>query len=216
MKNHDIVKLCADSLRVFLIDKHGIKLKSGHAHEIVAAFLGYKSAISLRQDTQYSITHLDQAEYILFDTSSIYVEERLKSLEGLPPDLPPSYILAEGIYPVLVAQDGVVEKLWPGFHDLAVAIGEDHLHQRMKPLGVDLKAINWIMDVKKEFKEDTVWMSVTLDYAATDGKRLSQGKVDITLPRLAGNIGYGRAEILPTFYSGQMRDPEFRLKLGIS
>ena len=47
---HDIPKLCADSLRSFLSDNHGIKLKSGHAHEIVAAFFGYKSKISLLAD----------------------------------------------------------------------------------------------------------------------------------------------------------------------
>ena len=77
MKNHDIVKLCADSLRTFLSEKHGIKLKSGHAHEIVAAFLGYKSAISLRQDMQCPISNLDQAEYILFDTPTALVERRI-------------------------------------------------------------------------------------------------------------------------------------------
>jgi hypothetical protein len=31
---HDITKTCADSLRSYLNHKHGIKLKSGHAHEI--------------------------------------------------------------------------------------------------------------------------------------------------------------------------------------
>lgn len=215
MKNHDIVKLCADSLRTFLIDKHGIKLKSGHAHEIVAAFLGYKSAISLRQDTQYPITHLDQAEYILFDTSSIYVEERLKSLEGLPPDLPPSYILAEGIYTVLVAQEGLVKKLWPGFHDLAVSLAEEALQQRIGHLRIT-PAPQWAIDVKKEFKPTEVLMSVAFDYPTNEGKQFRQAKIDITLPRIAGNIGYGKAEVVPTMYSGHMRDPDFRLKLGIS
>ena len=97
MKHHDIVKLCAGSLRAFLNDKHGIKLKSGHAHEIAAAFFGYKSAISLRQDTRYPISNLDQAEYILFDTPTALVEQRIKDLAGLPADLPPSYILADAI-----------------------------------------------------------------------------------------------------------------------
>ena len=39
----DIPKLCADSLRAFTKEKYGIKLKAAHAHEIVAAYLGYRS-----------------------------------------------------------------------------------------------------------------------------------------------------------------------------
>lgn len=215
MKNHDIVKLCADSLRAFLIDKHGIKLKSGHAHEIVAAFFGYKSAISLRQDTQYPVTHLDRAEYILFDTPGVSVEERLKSLDGLPADLPPSYILAEGVYSVLVAQEGVVEKLWPDFYDLSLSLAEEALQQRIGHLRMN-PAPKWIIDVQKEFKPTEVLMSVAFDYPTNEGKPFRQAKIDLTLPRIAGNIGYGKAEIVPTMYSGHMRDPDFRLKLGIS
>lgn len=216
MKHHDIVKLCADSLRTFLIEKHGIKLKSGHAHEIVAAFLGYKSAISLRQDTQYPVTHLDRAEYILFDTPTIFIEQRIKDLEGLPADLPPSYILAEAIYSVLVAQEGAVEKLWPSFRDLAVYLAEKPIHEKLRMLGIKLNTLQWIVDVKSGTTEDGLRMSVAFDQAIEGGKRSSYAKVDVTLSRVAGHIGYGRPEILPTFYSGHMRDPEFRLKHGIS
>ena len=215
MKNHDIVKLCADSLRIFLIDKHNIKLKSGHAHEIVATFFGYKSAISLRQDTQYPIAHLDRAEYVLFDVPNAFVEKRLKDLEGLSPDLPPSHILAEGIYTVLVTQESLIGKLWPSFYDLAVSLAEDALQQRIGHLRIN-PAPQWIIDVQKDFTAEAVWMSVAFDYHATDGKRLSQAKINITLPRVAGNVGYGKAEVVPTMYSGHMRDPEFRLKLGIA
>lgn len=213
MKHHDIVKLCADSLRTFLSDKHGIKLKSGHAHEIVAAFRGYKSAISMRQDKQCPISNLDQAEYIVFDTPTLLVEQRIKDLEGLPADLPPSYILAEAVYSVLIAQEGVVEKLWPTFRDLGLALAEnrmqDHMgHLRMNP------APQWKTNVELEATEAAVLMSVTFDYSTNEGKLFRQAKVDITLPRVAANIGYGRAEIVPTFYSGHMRDPDFRLKHG--
>jgi len=213
MKNHDIVKLCADSLRTFLSEKHGIKLKSGHAHEIVAAFLGYKSAVAMRQDTRCPITSLDQAEYILFDIPTSLVEQRLASLTELPPDLPPSYVLAEGIYSVLVAQERAGERLWPSFHDLAVFLGEAALQQQIGHLRMN-PAPQWIIDVEKEFTEEAVLMNVAFDYLATDGKRLSQAKINITLPRMAGNIGYGKATVVPILYSGHMRDPDFRLKHG--
>lgn len=215
MKQHDIVKLCADSLRTFLNDRHSIQLKSGHAHEIVAAFFGYKSAISLRQDMQCPITNLDQAEYILFETPKPLVDQRLKSLEGLSPDFPPSYILAETIYSVLVAREGAVEKLWPSFHDLAVSLAEEALQQQIGHLGIN-PAPQWIIDVQKEFMPTAVLMSVTFDYPTNTGKPLRQAKIGITLPRVAGNIGYGKPEVLPTFYSGHMRDPDFRLKHGMS
>ena len=39
----DISKLCADSLRALANEKYGIKLKSAHAHELVAAYFGYRS-----------------------------------------------------------------------------------------------------------------------------------------------------------------------------
>lgn len=215
MKQHDIVKLCADSLRTFLNDKHGIQLKSGHAHEIVAAFFGYKSAIALRQDMQCPITNLDQAEYILLDTPMLFVDQRLKNLEGLSPDMPPSYMLAEAIYSVLVAQEGVVDKLWPSFHDLAVSLAEESLQQQIGHLRIN-PAPQWILDVQKEFMPAAVLMSVAFDYLTNTGKLFRQAKITITLPRVAGNIGYGKPKVLPTLYSGHMGDPDFRLKLGIS
>ncbi len=169
MKNHDIVKLCADSLRTFLNDKHGIKLKSGHAHEIVAALLGYKSAISLRQDMQCPITNLDQAEYILFDTPTALVEQRIKDLDGLPVDLPPSYILAEAIYSVLVAQEGATEKLWPSFRDLAIYLAEQLIHEKLRMLGVKPDVLPWLIDVKGGTTADGLRMSVAFDHAIEGG-----------------------------------------------
>lgn len=55
---HDIVKVCADSLRNVLKDGYGYELKSGHAHEIIAAFLGYKSKSALLADKFYPLSNL--------------------------------------------------------------------------------------------------------------------------------------------------------------
>lgn len=44
-----IAKLCANYLRTFS-NNHGVKLKSGHAHELVASFFGYKSKAAMLAD----------------------------------------------------------------------------------------------------------------------------------------------------------------------
>ena len=206
---HDITKLCADSLRSYLNDNHGIKLKSGHAHEIVAAFFGYKSKIALLADKRYPLGDLGKAEFILLTPPTPFVDQRIKSLEGLPPELPPSYILAEGVYRVITGDRALLEKIQPSFQDLAVSLGEECLHRRMKPLGINPKDLQSIANVEMEATEAEVSLTVTFDSPVSS-------KVEIRLPRMAGNIGYGKPEIAPTFYTGQMRDPDFRLKHGIA
>ncbi len=124
---HNITKLCADSLRAYLNNDHSIKLKSGHAHEIVSAFFGYKSRIAMLADKNHPISNLNQAEFILLNPPTPFVDQRLKSLEGLPPDLPPSYILAEGVYPVITGDKDLLDKIWPTFRDLATYLAEERL-----------------------------------------------------------------------------------------
>lgn len=216
MKQHDITKICADSLRSFLNEKHGIKLGSSHAHELVAAFLGYQSRAALLTDTKFPISNLEKAEFILLNPPTPFVDQRLKSLEGLPPDLPPSYILAEGVYAPIVAEKSILEKIWPSFRDLAIAIAEDRGHEQLRMLGINPKDIDWITDVVIKATEFDVLMVVTFDYPTNTGKPQRQSKVEIKLPRIAGNIGYGKPEVTPALYSGQMRDPDFRLKHGIA
>jgi hypothetical protein len=211
---HDITKLCADSLRAFLSDNHGIKLKSGHAHEIVAAFFGYKSKISLLADETYPLAKLEQAEFILLNPPVSFVDQRIQSLEGLAPDFPPSYILAESIYSVITNDKALLEKIQPSFHDLALAFAKERLqqhigHWRMNP------APQWIIDVETETMESAALFKISFDYPTADGKRSRYSKVDIKFPRVAGNIGYGMPEIMPTFYSGQFRDPDYNPDFGI-
>lgn len=212
---HDITKTCADSLRSYLNEKHGIKLKSGHAHEIVAAFFGYKSKIALLADKQYPLSNLEKAEFVFLNPPTPFVDQRLESLEDLPPELPPSHILAEGIYPPIVAEAGILEKIWPTFRDLALTLAEERVqqhigHWRMNP------APQWITDVDIKATDVDVLLTVTFDSPMAGGKLSRYCKVDIRLPRIAGNIGYGEPDIMPTFYSGQMHDADFRLKHGIS
>lgn len=205
---HDITKLCADSLRSFLSDNHSIKLKSGHAHEIVAAFFGYKSKISLLADETYPLTKLDQAEFILLNPPVSFVDQRIQNLEGLAPDFPPSYILAEGVYSVITNDKGFLEKIQPSFNDLAIAFAKDRLQQHIGHLGMK-PTPQWIIDVTSDTTEALALFTVSFNYSTADGKQSRYSKIDIKFPRVAGNIGYGMPDIMPTFYSGQFRDPDY-------
>lgn len=210
---HSISKLCADSLRVYLNDNHNIKLKSGHSHEIVAACFGYKSKISLVADRRCPVDNLENAKFILLDPPLPLINQRLAALEELPADLPPSHILARGIYQGILDNEELSDKVIPNFQDLALSLAKERWHWHKGFLGIT-PSPEWLIEVEVENRETEVLMTVSYDYRANTGERLSDSTFDIKFPRVAGNCGYGEPEIHPTFYSGQMRDPDFRLKIG--
>ena len=71
-----ISKLCADSLRALVRDKYGIKLKAAHAHELVAAYLGYRSKNALLAEKKYPISDLANAERTLREyVEGLYQQE---------------------------------------------------------------------------------------------------------------------------------------------
>ena len=85
---HDIAKLSADSLRSYFIDKYGIKVKSGHAHEIVAAFFGFKSRIAMLADKNQIVNNweaefilLDPPIYFILDPTISLINQRLQNLQ---------------------------------------------------------------------------------------------------------------------------------------
>ena len=202
---HDITKLCADSLRSFTNDKYGIKLKASHAHEIVAAGFSYQSRAALLADITYPLSNLQQAEFILLDASLPLVNSRIQEL-GL--NLPDASILAEGFYSPLLSQKWISEKIWPSFRDLAAHLVEQRLQEwnrmwRMSP------AFEWDMDVETAHKPDGVVLTVHVGHSTEKGERLRDKKFIINLPRVAANIGYGTPSITETRYSGQFHDPNF-------
>lgn len=197
---HDITKLCADSLRSFLDTNYSIKLKSGHAHEIVAAFFGYKSRISMLADIKYPIGDMARAEFIVLRPDTPFVDQRLKGLEGLPPDLPPSQVLAEGVYSVITGDKELLGKIQPGFHDLALILAEENLRSEVWRL--DFGTMDWDKDVTIQESEGGVSMKVSLNYPTDTGEKHRYRKYDIRLPRIAANLGYGEPRIIPTQYTG--------------
>jgi len=211
----EITKACADSLRAFTQNNYGLQLKSSHAHELVAAFFGYASRAALIADKQYPINKLIDAEIIVLNHSAPLVDQRLKSLENLPLELPRRDILANGVYAPIVADKQFAGKIWPSLHEVAMALVEERA-QEFKMFGNNIGEMEWISDVDIKTTESHALMTVIFDYPAKTTKPLRYSKVDIILPRIAGSIGYTKFEVKPTFYHGHMTDPDFRLKHGIN
>ena len=73
----EISKLCADSLRTLASEKYGVKLKSAHAHELVAAYFGYGSKNALLADENHPISALAQAEIVVTMPDEFFNKRRM-------------------------------------------------------------------------------------------------------------------------------------------
>lgn len=203
MKQHDIDKLCADSLRSFLNQKQGIKLGASHAHELVAAFFGYQSRAALLADTKCPISNLNQAKIIVMAPDS-FIDERRKELEGLPPELPDSYTLGEGVYAPLFSKDQWASAFPPfrSFMSLVKFMAEERgLIESSNLYGVPR---HHILDVKDS--NEGVLLTVKHAYKADDGNMHVDAATKIELQRVAGRIGYGLARISEERGAGNARE----------
>lgn len=98
----DLVKSCSDALRTFVAQESpGSKLKASHAHELVAAILGFKSRAALRADTRFNINNLSSAEFFVPDVE--LVESRRQCLSGFPQTAPTSEDLCRHVVDHLAA-----------------------------------------------------------------------------------------------------------------
>ena len=189
-----ITKLCADSLRTFIDDKYGARLKPTHAHELVAAFFGYKSNASLRADEIAPISNLRQAEIIVLAPTAP-IDQRRQELEGLPDGLPDTYTLGEGVYSGLIAEKWILNTPWPVFELLAISFADGYLHQQ----GMANTYRSPLREgVKIEREESKVRLIVLRSYqvfTGGGGVRELQLTTTITLSRVAGYIGYGKPTI---------------------
>ena len=191
---HDITKLCADSLRAFTLNNYGIKLKSTHAHELVATFFGYQSRAALLADTKYPLSNLRQAS-ILVLAPTAPIDQRRQCLEGLSPDLPDTYTLGEGAYSGLIAEKWLLSVPWPTFELLAKFLADEYLRQQ-KMENIYRAPVR--EGVKIEREDDSVRLIVLRFYQLITGS-VTVREVNVTtaivLPRVAGHIGYANPEI---------------------
>ena len=210
----EIAKACADSLRAFTQNNYGFQLKSSHAHELVSAYFGYSSRAALLADKVFPIDNLTDAEIIILNSSTPLIDQRLKTLEKLPLGLPDSQLLAEGVYAPILADEQFSGKTWPSLHKVAMAIVEARV-QEFRMFGNNFGEMKWISEVDIKTTESGDLVTVQFDYPANMKKAQRYSKVEVSLARVAGRIGYTKIEVKPTFYHGHMTDPDFKLKHGI-
>ncbi|MCC7037245.1 MAG: hypothetical protein IT560_08035 [Alphaproteobacteria bacterium] len=201
----DITKLCADSLRAFTQNNHGIILKSSHAHELVAAYFGYKSRAALLADSKYPIGNLPQA-VIFVMTPDAFIDQRRTELQGLPPDLPDSYKLGEGVYVPLFAGKSWTSHFPPfrSFDKLAKYMVEtsDVYQQAFQFYGK--VPMHHIVSVRDE--DAGVTVNVLHTHKISAEEVLVDGETTINLPRVAGHIGYGAPSLSLETRSGMERE----------
>jgi hypothetical protein len=186
----EITKRCADSLRSFSQNKFGIQIKSSHAHELVAAYMGYSSRAAMLADAKCPITNLKQAD-ILVLTPTALIKERRAELKGLPENLPDD--IAEGVYLPLYDEKWILHKIWPTFEELGKALADQHF--KSKPAYFrDLRVQR--QGVKLEFDNDGVIILVFREYVSPSltlslMRNVTRGVVDVfNVKRVACHIGY--------------------------
>ncbi|OKS88700.1 hypothetical protein [Mucilaginibacter polytrichastri] len=190
----DITKRCADSLRTFTQNNYGIQLKSSHAHELVAAYMGYSSRAALLADNKCPITNLREANLLIL-TPTAPIKERRTKLEGLPENLPDD--IAEGVYLPLYDEKWILHKIWPTLEYLGKALADQHIQS--KPLFYRDQAVQR-EGVKLEFHNGEVAIAVFREYVSpsltlSSMRNVTRGVVDVfQLRRVACHIGYVLAD----------------------
>ncbi len=205
----NIAKLCADSLREFSREKYGIKLKAAHAHELIAAYLGYRSKNSLLADTKYPISNLSQADIVVMIPDD-QIDRRREKLKELPSELPDSYTLGEAVYSALFSEELWSSQLPPfkNFHKCAGYLLENnhaYLNTFQHYRDIPKKHIVQVVETT-----DSVVLTANHIKIVTDEEGIQFGESTITLPRIAGRIGFAEPRIMPTIRTGGRR---FRVKL---
>lgn len=105
-----IQKECADRLRETYRNLTGSKLKSGHAHELVAAYFGYGTAAALQAEAEYPVDAIEAAAVLIPDLA--LMDRRREELNQLPADLQPVDDLAREITEYLVNEGYFSGKVW--------------------------------------------------------------------------------------------------------
>lgn len=201
-----VAKLCADQLRS-ISNNYGIKLKSSHAHELVAAFFGYKSKAALLSDTLASIENIGQAHTFVLIPSA-FIEERRKCLIDLPSDLPDTYTLGEEMFTFLTAQKMLVANSFASWVHLAEALTNEYLQingnlilpKNFGPTENARSIFNkpvYEFNPKLETTANGVKLTVSNRYYGSSHVNFQPIDVVLTikLQRIAGHFGYAKPEI---------------------
>jgi len=201
---HNVSKLCADSLRTFIDRKYGAKLKAAHAHELVAAYFGYPSKNALLADTKYPINNLAQAEVIVMIPDEV-IDRRRKKLQGLPSELPDSYTLGEAVYTSLFSDERWASQYPPfkSFEKLAQFLVENNdTYHHVFRFSRDIPVHHYV-NIKTS--ENDVLLSVIHSCRTSTGEMRGHGETTIILPRVAGRIGFREPKVTIAQWTGSAR-----------
>ncbi|MFO3166334.1 hypothetical protein SCS40_00055 [Legionella pneumophila serogroup 1] len=201
-----IAKLCADQLRA-ISNNYGVKLKSSHAHELVASFFGYKSKAALLSDTFTPIENIGQAEIFVLIPSA-FIEERRKCLVDLPSDLPDTYTLGEEMFTFLAAQKMFIGNSFASWVHLAEELTNEYLQingnlilpKNFRPSEHARNIFNkpvYEFSPKLETTDNDVKLTVSNRYHGSSHVHFQPIDVFLTikLQRIAGHFGYAKPEI---------------------
>ncbi|WP_413671056.1 hypothetical protein ACEN9X_14655 [Mucilaginibacter sp. Mucisp86] len=93
--------------------------------------------------------------------------------------------------------------------------GDSDERDHSNPAQDNIGEMDWISDVNIRITDTGATISVVFDYPTDSEKPQRYSKVEITLSRIAGIIGFAKQEVKPIFYRGHTTDPDYRLKFGI-
>lgn len=192
-----ITKLCADSLCTFTSNNFSIKLKVSLAHELVAAFFGYKSKAALLADTIAPISNLTQANIIVLAPSK-FIEERRKRLQDLPLKLPDNQVLCEIIYFTLLSNKCLLSTPRGTYEDAALFLADEYLREQ-KMDKIYRAPVREGVSIKDADNHKHLFVKRFYQLPITNAITFMVNEIEITtfikLPLIAGRIGYGKPEI---------------------
>lgn len=205
----DISKICADFLRANTLSETNEKLKATHARELTASFLGYKSHAALLAEEEYPLHQLEEAAVLVVDIP--LMNERRKNLEGLPPNLPNSKMLAQQLVSFLNRELLFKGSVWWLSDTFENYIMEDflphHDYEVMDDLSGQMAETNALFDEThyeeaEVLEEDgNIVISVTGEcHGTSDQDRPFSGdQIDMTvtieMSRVAGRNSYSKPTI---------------------
>lgn len=192
-----VTKLCADALRAHLKNPpFNYNLKSSHAHEIMAAFWGYKSKASMNADKQYPISNLTQADIIIVPPNNENVKAVFKQRQN---ELGISSYLFDEIDVYNIVSDTLKEHpiYFQPLEEVAQYFARERITNRFKPLNIDPDQLNLIFEItESNAKSSQISFTVSVDYISDNGSKTQhESTIVISFPRIAGYVGYRKPDI---------------------
>jgi len=205
---NDLSKTCSDFLRISYTQSSDNKLKASHAHELVAAFFGYKSHAALISEKKYPLANLENADVLIPDIN--LMESRRKQLKDLFEHLPNSLNLAENIAEYLKTNQLFKGDIWltetlDDFIIEEVLIKEESfIENELAGVMAETNAFfdeMYIDDATVISGDDEILIKATGTFSGTNhedkgfcGDTIDM-IIDVTLYRIAGKASFSNPEI---------------------